>query len=175
MSRTVPRGRFGPTWIPRQELPHRPWSRESHSSPARWCRSCERTTMTSRCRGPCTPSTRCNSISLVADGPLIQVNGRRGSSRGMASGTSPTIRLADTTHTCRSGRSESTRRPWCGPSSRTIVPVSAIATAHPVTTASTRSRSAWLSGGSSPMTWMLPGIAPSHDLASPSGVTTVLT
>ena len=35
------------------------------------------TRMTSRVRGPCTPSTRDSSMSLVADGPLIQVSGRR--------------------------------------------------------------------------------------------------
>ena len=29
--------------------------------------------MTSSVRGPCTPSTRFSSMSLVADGPLIQV------------------------------------------------------------------------------------------------------
>ena len=43
--------------------------------------------MTSRVRGPCTPSTRSSSMSLVADGPLIQVSGRPGSSRARASGT----------------------------------------------------------------------------------------
>ena len=32
--------------------------------------------MTSSVRGPCTPSTRSSSMSLVADGPLIQVSGR---------------------------------------------------------------------------------------------------
>ena len=31
---------------------------------------------TSRMRGPCTPSTRISSISLVADGPEIMVTGR---------------------------------------------------------------------------------------------------
>ena len=36
------------------------------------------TTMTCRFRGPCTPSTRLSSMSLVADGPLIQVCGRSG-------------------------------------------------------------------------------------------------
>ena len=47
-------------------------------------------------RGPCTPSTRLSSMSLVADGPLIQVCGRRGSSRATASGTSATTwSLAD--------------------------------------------------------------------------------
>ena len=44
-----------------------------------------------RWRGPWTPSTRWSSMSLVADGPLIQVSGRRGSSAASASGTSPTI------------------------------------------------------------------------------------
>ena len=37
------------------------------------------TRTTSRRRGPCTPSTRSSSMSLVADGPEIQVNGARGS------------------------------------------------------------------------------------------------
>ena len=47
-------------------------------------------TMTCRRRGPCTPSTRSSSMSLVADGPLTQVVGRCGSSRPNASGTSAT-------------------------------------------------------------------------------------
>ena len=37
------------------------------------------TRTTTRVRGPCTPSTRSSSMSLVADGPLIQVVGRVGS------------------------------------------------------------------------------------------------
>jgi hypothetical protein len=47
--------------------------------------------MTSRRRGPWTPSTRFSSMSLVALGPLIHVNGRDGSSAAMASGTERTI------------------------------------------------------------------------------------
>ena len=48
------------------------------------------TRKTSRTRGPCTPSTRFSSMSLVADGPEINVRGRAGSSRSSASGTSAT-------------------------------------------------------------------------------------
>src|SRR5579859_1146239 len=50
--------------------------------------------MTSSVRGPCTPWTLSSSMSLVAEGPLIQVHGRRGSSRPRASGTIATIWLA---------------------------------------------------------------------------------
>src|SRR5579875_2822439 len=60
------------------------------------------TRMTSRVRGPCTPSTRLSSMSLVADGPLIQVSGRPAEagrrSRSTASGTSSTTCPARTTH-----------------------------------------------------------------------------
>ncbi len=45
--------------------------------------------MTSRVRGPCTPSTRSSSISLVADGPLIQVSGRPGCQPGDGLGHQP--------------------------------------------------------------------------------------
>ena len=38
----------------------------------------------SRVRGPCTPSTRFSSMSLVAPGPLIMVSGRVASSRSSA-------------------------------------------------------------------------------------------
>ena len=100
------------------------------------------TTMTSSRRGPWTPSTRWSSMSLVADGPLIQVCGRTGSRRASASGTVPTTCSARTTQTWRSGSRLSARRPWSGPASSTIVPVSAIATAQPVTTPSRASRSA---------------------------------
>ena len=48
------------------------------------------TRTTCRRRGPCTPSTRLSSMSLVAEGPLIQVCGRCGSRRARASGTSGT-------------------------------------------------------------------------------------
>ena len=43
---------------------------------------------TCRVRGPCTPSTRISSMSLVADGPEISVCGRPGSSRPNAPGRS---------------------------------------------------------------------------------------
>jgi len=58
------------------------------------------TRMTSSVRGPCTPSTRDSSMSLVAEGPLIQVRGRAalGPSRAMASGTSSTTWAACTMH-----------------------------------------------------------------------------
>src|SRR5262249_5009391 len=50
---------------------------------------------TTRCRGPCTPSTRFSSMSEVAEGPEIRVTGARRSrtaepSRANASGTSTT-------------------------------------------------------------------------------------
>ncbi len=57
-----------------------------------------RSTMTtSSVRGPWTPSIRLSSMSLVADGPLIQVSGRVGRSWARASGTVPAIRPASTT------------------------------------------------------------------------------
>src|SRR2546421_12779965 len=40
------------------------------------CESEMPTTSTSRVRGPCTPSTRFNSMSEVADGPEMNVMGR---------------------------------------------------------------------------------------------------
>jgi hypothetical protein len=43
-----------------------------------------RTMITSRVRGPCTPSTRFSSMSLVALGPLIIVSARVGASRANA-------------------------------------------------------------------------------------------
>lgn len=53
-----------------------------------------RATMTIRRRGPWTPSTRFSSMSLVAEGPEIQVRGRPASTlgrrRATASGTSET-------------------------------------------------------------------------------------
>ena len=70
----------------------------------RWCRSADRipasgsTRMTSRVRGPCTPSTRSSSMSLVADGPLIQVSGRSGDKMASASPTRVTTWRADTMH-----------------------------------------------------------------------------
>ncbi len=82
-------------------------------------------------------------MSLVADGPLIHVSGRvpepMSASRRTASGTRPTIWSTRTTTMCRSGTSEIARRPCASPPSSTIVPVSAIATAQPVSTASTES------------------------------------
>src|SRR5690606_39766618 len=57
------------------------------------------TSTTSSRRGPCTPSTRSSSMSLVADGPEIQVSGRAGERAAIASGTPGTIRPARTTQT----------------------------------------------------------------------------
>jgi hypothetical protein len=66
-------------------------------------------------RGPCTPSTRSSSISLVALGPLIHVCGQvldsEAISRATASGTSLTIWSTATMHTWTSGTSETARRP----------------------------------------------------------------
>ena len=52
---------------------------------------------TRMCRflGPCTPSTRSSSMSLVADGPEMKVCGRPGSSRAMACGTGRTWSARD--------------------------------------------------------------------------------
>ena len=126
------------------------------------------TRITSRRRGPWTPSTRWSSMSLVADGPLIQVCGRVGSRRASASGTEPTTWSVRTTHTWRSGSRLSARRPWSGPASRTIVPVSAIPTAQPVMTPSRPSRSSWDSGGSS--TTRSSPTPHSQEAGSPTGV-----
>ena len=72
---------------------------------------------TRRSRGPCTPSTRTSSMSLVALGPEIQVRGRCGwaDSSVTASGTVCTTWSARTTRTCRSGTSVSARRTWAAP------------------------------------------------------------
>ena len=60
------------------------------------------------------------------------------------------MRAASTTQTCRSGTSVSARRPLSAPPSSTIVPVSAIASAQPVRTPSSRvERRAAEIGGSS--------------------------
>ena len=75
---------------------------------------------------------------------------------------------ARTTHTWWSGTRLSARRPWSSPPSSTIVPVSAIATAHPVTTASIRSSSALDSGGSSAMASIPDG---SQSRGTPAGTT----
>lgn len=75
--------------------------------------------MTIRVRGPWTPSTRSSSMSLVAEGPLIQVWGRVGSSSATASVTVATTCVAFTTQTCTSGTRVSARRPWPVPVSRT--------------------------------------------------------
>ena len=104
-----------------------------------------RTITTSRVRGPWTPSTRSSSMSLVALGPLIQVCGRVPSSRRRASGRMAVMSPARTMQMCRSGTRLMTRRPWSGPASRMMVPVSATATALPVTTASIPSSSSTLS------------------------------
>ena len=76
-------------------------------------------------------------MSEVADGPETNVTGRRDSrsppaSRRIAAGTPSTICDSSTTQRWKSGTSVSARLPWRGPASRTIVPVSAIASAQPV-------------------------------------------
>src|SRR3954464_13622543 len=87
-------------------------------------------------------------MSLVAEGPLIQVVGRDGSSRRTAAGTSSTTWSARTTQTWRSGTSVSTRRPYHGACESTMVPVVAIATVAVVTTAVVVSRSVAVSPSS---------------------------
>ena len=62
--------------------------------------------------------------------PLIQVCGRRGSSTGDRVGhVGARPGRSRTTQTCRSGTRVSARRPWPGPWSSTMVPVSAMPTA----------------------------------------------
>ncbi len=74
---------------------------DASSRPARShqrVQSPEPTSRTSRVRGPCTPSTRSSSMSLVAEGPLIQVSGSDGSNSRTACGTPSTTWSARTTH-----------------------------------------------------------------------------
>src|SRR6516225_3460873 len=126
-----------------------------------------------RLRGPWTPSTRISSMSLVADGPEISVCGRAGSSRAIASAMSAATWSARTTTRWKSGTRVSARRPWPGPWSSTIVPVSAIATAQPVTTPKIPSSSRADSGGSSRtiLSAPEPGSSASHSGGRPSGTT----
>ena len=118
----------------------------------RHARGAGATTITSRRRGPCTPSTRSSSMSEVADGPDTSVIGRPSASgvarardrvghRGARS-CPPRRRTGG-----RSGTSVSARRPERAPPSSTIVPVSAIASAQPVSTPSSASSSRGESGG----------------------------
>lgn len=65
-------------------------ARRSELSGDHKSRSAGPTSRTCSVRGPCTPSTRSSSMSLVALGPLIQVCGHRGSSAATASGTPAT-------------------------------------------------------------------------------------
>ena len=88
-------------------------------------------------------------MSLVADGPLMNVSGLTGSRRASSSGTECTTCGARTTQTWWSGTSDSALRPEPGEESSTIVPVSAAAAVAPVTTASNLSRSSAVSEGSS--------------------------
>ena len=74
-------------------------------------------------------------MSTVAEGPLIRVRARVGSSRARPSGTVCTTSPARTTHTWVSGTRVMARRPPHGLPSRTMVPVSATAVTEPVTTA----------------------------------------
>src|SRR3954471_10316021 len=126
-------GRLVPGWgvlrLHGVELPLQP-----HATRARGRRP-YRTRTTMRVRGPCTPSTRSSSMSLVAEGPLIMVRGAEGSRRARPSGTDPTTWGASTTQSSTSGSSDSARRPHRGEPSRTRVPVSPIATETPVTVA----------------------------------------
>jgi hypothetical protein len=79
-------------------------------------------------------------MSEVADGPDTSVIGRpspaASRSAATASGTPATIAPASTMQMCQSGTSVSARRPERSPPSSTIVPVSAIASAQPVSTPS---------------------------------------
>ena len=59
-----------------------------------------RTMITSSVRGPSTLSTRFNSMSLVALGPLMNVSGRTGSSAANACGTVSTTWSARTNGKC---------------------------------------------------------------------------
>jgi hypothetical protein len=102
--------------------------------------------MTSRRRGPWTPSTRSSSMSLVALGPLTMVFGRVPSSLRSALGSRVVMSAARTMQMWWSGMRLIARRPWPGPPSRMIVPVSATAAAQPVMTASTTSTPATDSG-----------------------------
>ena len=69
-------------------------------------------------------------MSLVADGPLIQVSGRRGSSSGDRVGdVGDDLVGARRRRRARSGTRVIARRPWPGRWSSTIVPVSAMPTA----------------------------------------------
>jgi hypothetical protein len=108
-------------------------------------------------------------MSLVADGPLIQVSGQAGSSLCSASATVRTIWSDLITHRWWSGTRVSARRPWSAPPSRMIVPVSAMATAQPVTTMSTRSRSYEVGIGSSRRTASAPA---SQASGTPAGAAT---
>lgn len=119
------------------------------------------------------PSTRFSSMSLVAEGPEIQVSGRRGSSRATACGTEPTTCSGTrTTQMWWSGISVIRRRPWSGLPSRTSVPVSATATAQPVTTESTRSSSAAVLAASSATRVTSAPVSASHAPSSPGGTST---
>lgn len=132
------------------------------------------TSRTCRVRGPWTPSTRSSSMSLVAEGPLIHVRGRPAAtasrSGAMDSGTSPTSCDSCTTQMCRSGTRDRARRPWSGPWSSTMVPVTAIPTLAAVTTASNRSSSSALRCPSSATT-STPSRTASHSVGNPGGTT----
>src|SRR5699024_7129777 len=96
---------------------------------------------TSSRRGPCTPSTRSSSMSLVALGPEIIVQAAAGSVfiRSMPLGPPRTpwsARAASTTITWRSGTRLTARRPLRSSPPSTMVPVDAIAVWQPVSTAS---------------------------------------
>ena len=90
-------------------------------------------------------------MSEVAEGPAIHVVGRVGfsPSTATASGTVALTSEALSTTTWVSGTREIARLPMSGAPSSMIVPERATATREAVTTASIRSSSALLKGGSS--------------------------
>ena len=90
-----------------------------------------------------------------------------GSSSATASGTSATTWSARTTHTCRSGTRLIARRPWSGPWSSTMVPVSAMPTRAAVTTASMPSSRGRTAGGAGRRRRRRPGTS----RPSPAGTT----
>ena len=99
---------------------------------------------TSSRRGPCTPSTRSSSMSEVADGPGDERDRPPASTAPRAGARPPRARRRRSARPAprrRAGRARASARggPDRAPPSSTIVPVSAIASAQPVSTPSTSS------------------------------------
>ena len=97
---------------------------------------------TIRLRGPWTPSTRSSSMSEVADGPETSVIGAccvgdRGRDRGERLGDLADDLLGVDHADVVVGHQRQRAAPLSGPPSSTIVPVSAIAAAQPVSAPST--------------------------------------